>query len=104
MGEMDTDDQRVTATQVGAGLASLAEAWVRDTAFCGVGLLSFVVVVAGFADAGAGLAALGAVAGVLALGLPLYAVLGRRPASRVWLAILAGVVLDALALLLFATQ
>jgi hypothetical protein len=103
MAEMDTDDQRVTASQVGAGLASLAEAWVRDTAFCGVGLLSFVVVVAGFADSGTGTAAAGGVAGVVAFALPLYAVLRRRAASRVWLAILAGVVLDALALLLITT-
>ena len=104
MGEMDTQDQRVTAAQVGAGLASLAEAWVRDTAFCAVGLLSFVVVVAGFAASGAAMATLGGVAGVVAFALPLYAVLRRRAASRVWLAIAAGVALDALALLLIATR
>ncbi len=101
MGSMDTDDERVTAGQVGAGLASLAEAWLRDTAFCGVGLLSFVVIIAGVADSEAAMAALGGVAGVVAFALPLYAVVKRLGPGRVWLAILAGVVLDALALVMF---
>jgi hypothetical protein len=98
---MDTDDERVTAAQIGAGLASLAEAWARDTAFCGVGLLSFVVVIAGVADSEAGMAAVGGVAGVVAFVLPLYAVVRRLSAGRIWLAILVGVVLDAIALVLF---
>ena len=106
MERMDTDDRspadRVTAGQVGAGLASLAEAWVRDTTFCGVGLLSFVVIVAGIAGDGAGDAALGAVLGVVAFVLPLVAVVRRLPASRIWLALAAGVVLDAVALALIS--
>jgi hypothetical protein len=101
---MDTDDERVTAGQVGAGLASLAEAWARDTAFCAVGLFSFVVVIAGFADSGAAMAVLGGVAGVVAFALPLYAVVRRLGAGRIWLAILVGVVLDVIAVVVFTSS
>jgi hypothetical protein len=75
------DEPAGTATQVGVALATLAEAWLRDSAYAAVGLFSLAVAFCG-----------------------LVAVVRRAPASRVWLAILGGAVLDAAAITLFLTS
>jgi hypothetical protein len=88
-----------TGTQVAAGLASLAEAWLRDTALYGVWLFSLVVVVCGFAAAdGPAYAALGLVAGVVAVVVPTAAVVRKARPARIWLALLVGALVDAAAL------
>ena len=53
---MTTDDERQASgavTQAVAAVASLAEAWLRDTAVCAVVLLSLGVVLAAFTADGA---------------------------------------------------
>lgn len=101
MGAMSTDDQPTergpetssTAAQVGSAVASLAEAWLRDTAYAAVGLLSFITAVCGFAAAdGVVPAVVGVVLGVVGFGLPTWALVRRAPASQQWLTLLAGAV------------
>jgi hypothetical protein len=92
-----TGDQRETpsstAAQVGSAVASLAEAWLRDTAYAAVGLLAFVTALCGFVAAdGAAYAVLGLVAGLLGFAVPTTALAQKRPASRIWLALLVGAV------------
>lgn len=99
--EQERAEAASTSTQVATGLASLAEAWLRDTVLCGVWLFSLVVVVCGFtAGDGPAYAVLGVVAGVAAAALPTVAVVRRARVPRIWLALLAGVVVDAAALAL----
>ncbi|MCW2842882.1 MAG: hypothetical protein JWN22_798 [Nocardioides sp.] len=99
------DEPAGTATQVGVALATLAEAWLRDSAYAAVGLFSLAVAFCGFAVAdGIGYGVLGIAVGLLAVALPTVAVVRRAPASRVWLAILGGAVLDAAAITLFLTS
>lgn len=88
--------------QLAAGLGSLAEAWLRDTVLCALALASLVVVVCGLGAAD-GVAALGMVAGVLAVALPVRAVVTGAGPSRVWLALLAGAVVDGAALAVILT-
>lgn len=91
-----------TATQVGVGLATLAEAWLRDSAYAAVGLFSLVVGFCGFTLAGGpGYGVLGIVVALVAVAIPTVAVVRRAPAPRIWLAILGGALLDAAAIALF---
>jgi hypothetical protein len=90
--------------QAGAALASLAEAWLRDTVYAGVGLFSFVVMLCGFTAAdGVGYAVLGLAAGGVAFALPTVAVVRRAGPSRIWLMLLLGALLDGAALALILT-
>jgi hypothetical protein len=97
MDAMSTDDQQgstsSTAAQVGSAVASLAEAWLRDTVYGGVGLLAFVTVLCGFAAAdGPAYAVVGVVTGLAGFALPTAALVRKQPPSRIWLALLAGAV------------
>lgn len=97
MGAMSTDDQQgttsSTAAQVGSAVASLAEAWLRDTAYCAVGLLAFITILCGFVAAdGPAYAVIGVVTGVVGFALPTAALVRKEPPSRSWLALLAGAV------------
>jgi hypothetical protein len=101
----EPDDGAGTATQVGVALAALAEAWLRDTAYAAVGLFSLVIAFCGFSVAGgAGYGALGIAVGLLAVALPTVALVRKARASRIWLAILGGALLDAAALALFLSR
>lgn len=97
MGAVPTDETgsspSSTAAQVGSAVASLAEAWLRDTAYAAVGLLSFVTILCGFVAADGVVPALvGVVTGVVGFALPTAAMVRKAPASRIWLATLAGAV------------
>jgi len=90
---VSTEDGHRTGplAQAGAAIASLAEAWLRDTAYVAVGLLALVTVVCGFTaadDLAHGV--LGLVAGLGAFGVPTAAVVRRATASQVWVALLIG--------------
>jgi hypothetical protein len=103
------EEERVDAApvpaQVASGLASLAEAWLRDTVYCGVGLVSLVVAVCGFTAAdGPAYAGLGVVAGLVAAAVPTVAIIRKAGVSRIWLALLVGVLVDAAALALILTS
>jgi hypothetical protein len=104
-GTSTADQPAGTATQVGVALVGLAEAWLRDTAYAGVGLFSLAVAFCGFAVAGGvGYGVLGIAVGLLAVALPTVALVRKARASRIWLAILAGALLDAGAITLFLAQ
>jgi hypothetical protein len=97
MESMSTDDQRQssssTAAQVGSAVASLAEAWLRDTVYGAVGLLAFITVLCGFVAAdGPAYAVIGVVTGVAGFAVPTAALVRKEPPSRIWLALLAGAV------------
>lgn len=99
------DEPAGTATQVGVAVVTLAEAWLRDSTYAAVGLFSLVVAFCGFTVAGGpAYGALGIAAAVLAVALPTVAVVRRARASRIWLAILGGALVDAAALTLFLTH
>ncbi|GCD92321.1 hypothetical protein [Nocardioides sp. LS1] len=90
------------AAQAGVAVATFAGTGLRDTAYAAVGLFSLVVAVCGFAVAdGVGNAVLGVVAGLLATALPTVALERRAPSWRIWLAILAGALLDTAAVAVF---
>jgi hypothetical protein len=98
------DEPAGTATQVCVALATLAEAWLRDSSYAAVGIFSLAVAFCGFAVAGgAGYGVLGIAVGLLAVARPTWAVVRRTRASRIWLAILGGALLDGAALTLFLT-
>ena len=95
MEAMSTDDQRQSTSsataQVGSAVASLVEAWLRDTTYCAVGLLAFITALCGFVAAdGAAYAVVGVVAGLVGVAVPTAAVVRKAPPSRIWLALLAG--------------
>ncbi|MFD1249950.1 hypothetical protein ACFQ3F_19290 [Nocardioides ginsengisoli] len=91
--------------QAGSAVASLAEAWLRDSVYCGVGLLALVTVVCGVAASDrVGIAVLGVVAGLACFAIPTVAVVRRPSASRVWLALLAGAVMGGAGLALVLTS
>lgn len=93
------------ASQTGVALAALTEAWLRDTVFTALGLLSLVGAVCGFGAAdGAGYAVLGLVAAVLAVAIATVAIVRKARAPQVWLAVLAGVAIDAAALAVILTS
>jgi hypothetical protein len=100
-----SSEQPGTAAQVGGALASLAEAWLRDTVYCALGVASLVLVVCGFVAAeGAAYAALGLVAGLVAVALPTVALVRKVGAARTWLALLVGALIDAAAFAVVLTS
>jgi hypothetical protein len=87
------------AAQAGLAVAVLAEAWLRDSVYCAVGIFSLVVAVCGFGAAdGAAYAVLGLVAALVAVAIPTVAVVRKARASRIWLALLAAAAVDTAAL------
>ena len=90
------------AAQAGVAVVTFAGTGLRDTAYAAVGLLSLVVAVCGFAVSdGVGNAVLGVVAGLLATALPTVALERRARSWHIWLAILAGALLDTAAMAVF---
>lgn len=90
--------------QAGAGVASLAEAWLRDTVMYGVVLLSLGVVLAGFAgDNGTGPAVAGTVVGLAAAVAAVVPTVRHWRPSRIWAAMSAVAVIDVAVILLLVS-
>ena len=90
------------AAQAGVAVVTFAATGLRDKAYAAVGLFSLVVAFCGFAVADGALpAVLGVVAGLLATTLPTVALERRERPSRIWLAILAGALVDVAAVAVF---
>jgi hypothetical protein len=89
--------------QAGAALASLAEAWLRDTVMYAVVLLSLGAVLAGFSADGAGRAVAGTAVGLSAAVAAVVPTVRRWPALRIWAALLAVAVTDVVVILLLVS-
>lgn len=86
------------AAQAGVAVASLAEAWLRDTATYAVVLLSLGVLLAGLAADGTAPAVAGAVIGPAAAVAAFVPTIRHWRASLTWCALLAVAAVDALAI------
>lgn len=94
---MPPDDEAETSgpvTQVSAALASLAEGWLRDTAMCGVVLLSLGVVLAGLSADDGGWVAAGVVLGLVLAVVAVVPTIRKWRTSRIWLTMLAVALVD----------
>lgn len=96
---------RGTTAQVGVGVISLVEDWLRDTAYVGIGLFSLAVAFSGFAvPDGLGNGLLGIAVGLGAVVLASVPMAKQVGAGRIWLALLAAALLDASAIAFFVAQ
>lgn len=90
------DDARASspAAQAGVAVASLAEAWLRDTATYAVVLLSLGVLLAGLAADGTGSAVAGVLVGLAAAAAAVLPTIKHWRPSRTWLALVVVAAVD----------